>query len=267
MKTPYRSSRDDAAAYVDAFRAEVDRPVDVEAAWGRFEEAVGSSHPVPWWGGARFGVRVGVGGAVLAAALAVAWVARPAADTAVELDGTGHQARDEAIGSGTEGTPVPAPAPRRAAAAAPPVTVEPPPVADGEREGEENLAKPPPHLGRRGKAAVDALEAPGPGPSRLEEELRLLDAMRSASSAGLHTETLELVRAHAGRFGEGPFAAERELTRVRALCGLGRLEAVREAKADFAASFPTSHLASLVRSTCNTPTKADAAVENSDHDR
>ena len=105
---------------------------------------------------------------------------------------------------------------------------------------------------------------PAPVASRLAEELRLLDAMRTASKAGRHADALRMVREHAAAFESGSFAAERELAKVRALCGLGRLEQVRTAQARFAKSHPASHLASLVRSAC-----PDAAKEirTTDHDR
>lgn len=233
---------DEAAAYVDAFVAEVDQPVEVDTAWARFEEALAPPRRVS-------SRRWIVGAAVLAAALAVAWLALPAPDTAVEQGRAGQQARDEAVAPSTEGTPVPAPEPPRVA---PPPTFEEPTPAPS---AEATPAKP-----RRRPADTNEdetgspVDPPEPGPSRLEEELRLLEAMRASSKAGRHDEALAQVRAHAQRFGDGPFAAERELTRVRALCGLGRLDAMREAKARFATAFPRSHLGSLVRGTCEAPT-------------
>jgi len=250
---------DDAAAYVDAFAAEfaaelaaeMDQPVDVDAAWARFEETVAPPRRVS-------SRRWVVGAAVLAAAVAIAWLALPAADTAVPQSRAGHQARDEAVGSSREGTPVAAPVPESARTAPPPELDKPMPDPRPEATPVRSRRRPTPEAETGGP-----VEPPESGPSRLEEELRLLEAMRASSKAGRHAEALALVRTHAQRFGDGPFAAERELTRVRALCGLGRLEAMRDAKARFATAFPRSHLGSLVRGTCEAPTsKTEAGAED-----
>lgn len=109
----------------------------------------------------------------------------------------------------------------------------------------------------------DTDSTPPTGPSRLAEELRLLESMRAATKAGRFADALSAVREHAQRYGKGPFAAERELTRVRALCGLGRVADARKAQDRFARSFPGSHLGTLVRGACKDGEEKDP---KSDHD-
>ena len=111
--------------------------------------------------------------------------------------------------------------------------------------------------------AGDASPAEPAGPSRLAEELKLLESMRAAAKAGRYADALSSVREHAERYGKGPFAAERELTRVRALCGLGRVSDARKAQERFARAFPGSHLGTLVRGACK---DVDEKKSKSDHD-
>jgi hypothetical protein len=264
----------DAAEHLEAFRAEVDAPVDVDAAWARFEEAVAPAST------RRGTPRVWVAAAVLVAALAVAWFAIPTEDVALEQDGAGHQAQDEAVEPSTtvRSVPAPRPAQRRSVPAEPDLDIQASSAAPEDTEGPTEPLVPrrrPPRSptddetdDETEQEVEDETATVEPGPSRLAEELRLLEAMRAASKAGRHTEALERVRTHAREFGSGPFAAERELTRVRALCGLGRLDAMRTAKARFAAAFPSSHLGSLVRAACEEPSSPGAAkgAAKKDHD-
>ncbi len=260
MKAPVRSGlSEDAAGFVDAFREDAaeyrEGAPDVGAAWARFEEAVEPAEkrkPLVWFGAA----------AALAAAALLVWVVGSATSMQGLEPEPGQQAPDRAATDSGEVAPsVPPKAQRRRALQAPsePAAVDPTPVkvpADTTAPGSPAVATP-------ARARATKPET-APTASRLAEELRLLDAMRAASKAGRHADALRMVGEHAAAFKSGSFAAERELAKVRALCGLGRLEQVRAAQSGFAKSHPASHLASLVRSACP---QAAKEIEKTDHDR
>lgn len=262
---------EDTEPFLDAFREDVDidlAEADIDAAWARFEDEAVPSEPVAhrrpllWWA---------TGAAAVAAALALVWFARPGSrvDEAVQPRG-GHQAVDEAVDRDSGETPVPAPRPGVSPTSPvpsprpdvlPEVESEPEPVA--ETGGVADA----PRRRRRAEsvkaAGEDTDSTPPAGPSRLAEELRLLESMRASTKAGRFSDALSTVREHAQRYGKGPFAAERELTRVRALCGLGRVADARKAQDRFARSFPGSHLGTLVRGACKAGEEKNT---KSDHD-
>lgn len=248
---------DGAADFVEAFRDDVAVDVDVDAAWTQLQDAVEPStawHRAPlvlWFGAA----------AAFAAVMALLWVVASAASLQGEGPEPGQQAPDGAVPESAGIAPSRAVAPKRPGAppntpqtaAVVPVSEAPPESAIPRRP-----TAPPPDQTRETSPPESA-----PIASRLAEEVRLLDAIRAASKDGRHADALRRVQEHATSFASGSFAAERELARVRALCGLGRHEQVRLAQSGFAKSFPASHLASLVRNAC-----PDAAEEigKSDHD-
>ncbi|MGH1342292.1 MAG: hypothetical protein ACRBN8_12110 [Nannocystales bacterium] len=254
MTVPRPLSRD-AAQFVDAFRDEVAVDPDVSAAWAQFEEEIQPPK--------RPGSLVWLGAAVAVAAAAVlVWgVVSTTSMQGAEAE-RGQQASDRAATESgrvapsrsvePESTPAPTRHPKRA--------VVVPSAADVEPEEETPRRPATAGPGRAPTAKRDE----APAASRLAEELRLLDKMRAASKAGRHTQVLRLVAQHASAFASGPFAAERELAKVRALCGLGRLKQVRAAQSGFAKSHPASHLASLVRDACP---RAAKEIEKTDHDR
>jgi len=239
---------DDAVGFVDAFREDVgafpEAPADVGVAWARFEDVVKPAQnrrPLVWFGAA----------AGLAAAAVLVWgVGSSTSMQSLEPE-PGQQAPDRAATESGEVAPSRSPKvePRRGPQAPPRTeTVAPTPV-----EVPAGTVTP------RSPAVVTPTRVRPARPesaSRLAEELRLLDAMRAASKAGRHADALRMVGEHAAAFESGSFAAERDLAKVRALCGLGRLEQVRAAQSGFAKSHPASHLASLVRGAC-----PDAAEE------
>lgn len=256
---------EDAESFLDAFRDDVEVDVDVDAAWARFEaeampiEPAANQRPLLWW--------VGVG--VVAAALALVWFARPASRVDRSAHGgVGQQAVDEAVERHTGGTPVPAADSRsqhrepEAEAPVPAPTLQPKP--EPEPAAETGVVDESPRRRRPGRpVGKDDAPEPSVGPSRLAEELKLLESMRAATKAGRFADALSRVREHAETYGKGPFAAERELTRVRALCGLGRVADARKAQDRFSRAFPGSHLGTLVRGACGGD---DEKNPKSDHD-
>lgn len=248
---------DDAAGFVDAFREDVavDVDVDVEMAWAQFEDAVGPAAaprrvPVALWLGVA---------AAIAAALALLWVFSSATSLRGEVSDPGQQAPHGVTPeSGGVAPSRPVPLPEQSTSA------EPEAVAVESVDARPEAAaprRPVPAPSIRGREVSSPESAPIA--SRLAEELRLLDAMRAASKEGRHADALRRVGEHAASFSSGSFAAERELTRVRALCGLGRLQQVRSAQSRFAKSHSASHLASLVRGACPAASKE---IQKSDHD-
>ncbi len=258
----------DGGVYVDAFRADVDAPVDVDAAWARFEvEAAvpaAQGRPTLWLAGA----------VALAAALALAWWAMPASVVPGDPAEAGLQAPDRAVDGDAEQVRRPAPRRDPPSTSSRAVHVTPgAPVDAGDPQGTPRASqgvradphRPGPNAPPRSEPPSEPRSEPpseprseqDTGPSRLARELRLIEAMRVALDRKRFSDALAAVRLHAQDFEKGPFAAERELARVRALCGLRRLEDVRAAKAHFVAAFPRNHLTSVVQTTC---------AEKKDHD-
>lgn len=245
---------DDAATFVDAFREDAALDVDVDVAWAQFEDVVapattGRRGPVALWFGAA---------AALAAAIALVWAVGSSTSLRSEASESGQQAPHGAAPEPGGVAPSKPISPERAVSSETEAVilapVDPPPEVAGPRH-------PPPTPPVRGRETLPAESVPIA--SRLAEELRLLDVMRAASKEGRHSDALRSVQEHAASFSSGSFAAERELTRVRALCGLGRLHLARSAQSSFAKSYPASHLASMVRGACPA---ASEEIQKSDHD-
>lgn len=74
------------------------------------------------------------------------------------------------------------------------------------------------------------------------EEIRLLEAARSALDGEDFAAAMVPIVEHARRFKNGRLTEEREALRVKALSGLGLREEVQRAAADFEARFPRSPL-------------------------
>jgi hypothetical protein len=128
---------------------------------------------------------------------------------------------------------------RPAPAPAPPVNTAAPPA-------EQALPTIPPPV------ASAAAPTAAPVPSRRAtisrgqgdglEELRLLSRARQSDARGDYAQVLAIVAEHERRHPAGRLAEEREVLRVKALVGLGRLEEARAAAAKFRRSFPRSVL-------------------------
>ncbi len=260
--------RDDAAEFVQAFREDVAIDVDVDRAWEQFREAA-EPRAVHRGTRRRLGITFGVA-AALAASIAWVWWGPSATSYRTEAPQLGlqapHGAASEPDGVAPSKEAGRGPAEARESAASSARTAEPAEAsaaalgeAGGERSGAPESAR-----GRERPPTPAVPASVPPPPSRLAEELRLLDAMRASATAGRHAETLRWVSEHEASFASGSFAAERELAKVRALCGLGKHEQVRRAQAEFASAHRTSHLASLVRSACPAASKE---IPTLDHDQ
>ena len=91
--------------------------------------------------------------------------------------------------------------------------------------------------------------APSDGPN-LGPEVALMGEARQALGNGDAARALELFDRHAQRFPTGVFARERQVSRITALCALGKVSEARRAADRFLARHPDSALASRVRSSC-----------------
>ncbi|MET0791264.1 MAG: hypothetical protein ABW061_07050 [Polyangiaceae bacterium] len=74
------------------------------------------------------------------------------------------------------------------------------------------------------------------------DELSLLSRARQADGRGDFAAVLDRVREHAQKYPTGRLSEEREVLRVKALVGLGRVEQARRAAAQFRQAFPRSVL-------------------------
>ncbi len=257
-----RGLSEDATEFVGAFRQDVAIDVDVDDAWARFEEAVEPTSarrrvplsPLLWLGGA----------AAVAAAVTLIWVMGSGSSMHGVAPEPGQQAPDRARADAEEVAPSRSSSQKQAPQ--PQGVREPVDAVPHEvKQALPGAASPRPSDGQTPTRRRATKPEPVPQASRLSEELRLLDAMRAASKAGQHAEALRKVGEHAAAFPSGSsFAAERELAKVRALCGLGRFKQVRAAKAGFAKSHPSSHLVALVRDACP---EAAKEIQKTDHDR
>jgi hypothetical protein len=84
----------------------------------------------------------------------------------------------------------------------------------------------------------------GRTPTRTDvvEELRFLDRARQADARGEYTTALALASEHERRFPRGRLAEDREVLRIRALVGLGRMGDARTTAVKFRRQFPRSVL-------------------------
>lgn len=157
--------------------------------------------------------------------------------------------------------PVPAEPPQLHEAATPSVPPTPTPTAD------DATATTPARTGRRAPS-IDAprepaivddappvrapTEPPAAAPAEPTIDADEIAALRAAQAlaASAPARALAAVDAHAGRYPSSSLAAEREITRMRALCNLGRADEVREAAATFERDHAGSPLLARVRGLC-----------------
>lgn len=86
--------------------------------------------------------------------------------------------------------------------------------------------------------------------SGIREELALLEQAHRELSRGNAAASLAVLDAHARRFPNGAFSAERTAGRVFALCALGQLQRARTIGDDFLQREPNSPLVPRIRSSC-----------------
>src|SRR5690606_35800303 len=82
-------------------------------------------------------------------------------------------------------------------------------------------------------ATPDAAGAQAAAPDLLGPEMELMSSARAALGRGDARRALELLEEHAKRFGAGVFVREREMSRITALCALGRQAEARSAATRF----------------------------------
>lgn len=233
--------------YVDAFRAS-ERPTAAarESTWAQIEARV-AAEPV-----AR-GVRRGVWVAVALAAMVIlaiglatggAWRGRTTVPVeASHVDG-GGAARGVVTGVEPQGmrSAVEGEGGSRGESEGPPVEMEGGENVEGrgEMEGGERVESRARSRGRR--VEEDASLRP--------EEVRSFRRARAALARGDAAGALEAVEEHGRRFPGGFFAAELEVSRVQALCELGREPEGRAARDAFLLKNPGSHLGERMRGLC-----------------
>ena len=82
------------------------------------------------------------------------------------------------------------------------------------------------------------------------EEVELLARARAALGRGEASKALSLLEQHAKQFPRGALGPERDVSRIMALCALGRVEQARDHATAFMRRHPRSALAERVRRTC-----------------
>lgn len=86
--------------------------------------------------------------------------------------------------------------------------------------------------------------------SNLEEELRLVRGAATASSKGDNAGAMKLLDEHKRRFPRGALAGERELTRAKTLCAMGKTEKARKVADRYLRRHAKSHLAPRFAEVC-----------------
>lgn len=204
-----------------------------------------------------------------AAAVALLWVgaqlpsflasdgdhANPSAASDERRTGAPSQAR---VVDDATPTPVPAEPPRVRDVAAPdvaPTEVMPEPPAIAPAVDTTTPLRSPRRAAIADEAPREAAEIETPTAATTVEPTIDADeiaALRRAQSlaASAPSQALDAIAAHARRYPSSSLAAEREITRMRALCNLGRSSEVREAVAAFERAHAGSPLLARVRGLC-----------------
>ncbi len=221
---------------LDALR-DSESPTDASIADGmaRLEAELGPgiNRPIEPAGSAGAGSSVAAKlaiGALIGAALVAGWIAlRP-------------------VPAPPSATPSPAPKPT-------PVVVEPRTPAPAPPEEPADPA-PAPITASAPPTQVDDPQPPAKKKktedegSNLEEELRLVRGAATASAKGDHHQALDLLAEHKRRFPRGVLAGERELTRAKTLCSMGKPDAARGAADRYLAKHQKSHLRPRFEEVC-----------------
>jgi hypothetical protein len=100
-------------------------------------------------------------------------------------------------------------------------------------------------LPRGSKGSSEANAAPERGD--LREEIRLIDAVRSALAAHAPAEAQSLLKRYAARFPGGTFAQEAAVLRIEALEQSGQHQKARALSRDFQSKHPSSPLSERLR--------------------
>ena len=208
-------------------------------------------------------IRWGVATAAVAAVVALAWspdlggvlrAQQTTGDADLEAPYVGERDADDGYATPRAPDPV---AKRHTPRAAPPEPEpEPEPEIVPEPEPEpEVVPEPEPKKPRPRKPDPKPDPAPVPDPepaldATIAAEMALLKSAQQAIASGNHARGLEKVKQHAKSFPKSMLAEERELARVRALCGLGKQSAAEKAATSFRKRFSGSHLLKRLDQTC-----------------
>ncbi len=100
--------------------------------------------------------------------------------------------------------------------------------------------------------------------SSLATEMALMDQARTAMRAGAHVHAIALLRRHARAFPSGTLAAERSAVLAMALCADGQNAEGQAEQRRFLRTWPSSPLASSIRSACEPPNTGFGPHSSSD---
>jgi len=206
-------------------------------------------------------IRWSVAAVAVAAVLALAWsvdlggvlqAQQTTGEPELEAPYVGEREADDGYATPRAPDPVQR---RRAPKAVPPQPPEPvaQPVPEpelvlqAEPETEPETQKPRPRRKPEPKPAGDPAPAVD---ATIAAEMALLKRAHKAIASGNHARALEKVEQHAKSFPKSMLAEERELARIRALCGLGKQAAADKAAASFRKRFARSHLVKRLDGTC-----------------
>lgn len=258
-----RSSLDE---LIDAERRNAPHPSRSEArtTWQRIERDLGIGAMVPVDVSPESVTPVAKGGVVVGTTAKVVVAAVLAGGAGVAVVATsGDDGRDrvtptvaaEAPTRDRLERPMPAEAPPNEPSIPQPPPIETPKPAAPELEAA--VAEPPAPAPRRRPAVrarrEDQRKTSPMRPGGIGRELELVKRAGAAVNAGEHVEALEILATHAREFPDGTLNEDRSALRVLALCGAGRDEQGRSARASFLGRWPGSVHAERVRNACASP--------------
>lgn len=238
-------------ALLEDFRADEAPPADAAAQnWQRLNEraAAGDTGPSIESVGVSTGVKVGVGVA-LAAALAVWWGsgAQSVGEPAIDTPPVAASVQTEPQAAPAQGSP----APTNPTVVAPTQPTPPDEASDEPTTDEGSTPEPAPSKPRpKTTKKTTSKPAPAAGKADLDAEIALLAAGKRALGAGDASDALRLAKQHAREFPRGSLADERELLRVEALCGLGKVEKARATADGFLRKKPKAAISAKMRKAC-----------------
>ena len=264
---------DDMRDVLDRFRNAKSPDGDqTRAAWEKMQARL-ATNPTPMEldddeGRGAGWIRWGVAAVAVAAVIALAWsldlggvlqAQQTTGDPDLEAPYVGEREADD--GYATPRAPDPVAKRRAPRAVEPEPEPEPEPEIVPEPEPEpEVVPEPEPKKPRHRKPAPDPEPDPSPVPdpepavdATIAAEMALLKSAQQAIASGNHARGLEKVKQHAKSFPKSVLAEERELARVRALCGLGKQSAAEKAATSFRKRFSGSHLVKRLEQTCVGP--------------
>lgn len=238
------------ANLVENFRAEATPTADaIDRGWQRVQTRLASGAPPPLEQTSTVGIGLKVTLTVLLVGSAVAVSMLAGRSRPLTLVGSTFAAAD--LRNASEPPPTPASAP-----------VVEPPMSDLEpavtsEPAPEAATKP---TRRRPRARIPTANTPVDDTASLTAELTVLRQARAALRAGQAERALSLVATHRARYPDSAFDQERRLTKITALCALGRPQEAQRAADAFRRRFPSSSRGSEAMAGC----RERVAVKKSD---